>query len=426
MTGAVRVPRATSSPSPASPARHEGLIKPARRACPVCSALSADVLHHQRFVLPEDHPLGSGYDVLSCRDCGFVYADTQVSQAEYDRYYASLSHYESELSTGGGDAAWDEARLHGTAQEIIEHFGPEASVLDVGCANGGLLRVLRERGLTGELVGVDPSAACIRRTNALGIHGVVGGLFDMPADLGRFDVIVLSHVIEHLADPATAVSNLVPYLAEGGGLFIECPDATEYRNHIFAPFQDFNTEHINHFSPHSLANLVARCGLEETYSSRRVLVDVPPPLTYPALGGVFRPGAPRILGRDYGLLPAIETYIARSREGLDAADARLREVLATTPQVVVWGTGQLAMKLLAETALGEADVAAFIDGNTVNQGQHLRGAPILAPSEARRFEHPIVVTTTIHQDAIERTVREMGLDNELVLLRDALTRGARP
>jgi 2-polyprenyl-3-methyl-5-hydroxy-6-metoxy-1,4-benzoquinol methylase len=390
------------------------------RPCPICDSTSVDVLHHQRFVLAEGHPLGAGYDVVCCEQCGFVYANTNVSQAEYDEYYASLSHYESELSTGGGDSPGDEQRLLDTAQEIVEQFGTGVSVLDVGCANGGLLRKLREIGMTGELVGVDPSPVCVRNTQAHGVRGEVGGLFDLPSGLGTFDVVVLSHVLEHVQDAGSAIENLKTVLADGGGIFIESPDASRYKDHIVAPLQDFNTEHINHFSPRSLANLMARRGLRETHAGRRVL-QVPPPTTYPALSGVFRIGDPGEVVRDTELREDIEIYIERSREILDAIDARLRSVLERSPEVVVWGTGQLAMKLLAESALGDAKIVAFIDGNRINQGQRLQGAPILAPDEARNYPQPIVVTTTIHQDAIARTVtEEMGLTNELVLLRDAL------
>ena len=54
-----------------------------------------DVLHKQNFVLPEGHPLANGYLVVACDNCGFVYADTQVSQHDYDVFYARFSKYES-------------------------------------------------------------------------------------------------------------------------------------------------------------------------------------------------------------------------------------------------------------------------------------------------------------------------------------------
>ena len=47
--------------------------------------------------------------------------------------------------------------------------------------------------------------------------------------------------------------------------------------------------------------------------------------------------------------------------------------------LLVWGVGQLAMKLLAETSLGKANIAGFVDSNPIHQGKKLHGHPILIP-----------------------------------------------
>ncbi|GCA86292.1 hypothetical protein MiHa_04283 [Microcystis aeruginosa NIES-2522] len=49
-------------------------------------------------------------------------------------------------------------------------------------------------------------------------------------------------------------------------------------------------------------------------------------------------------------------------------DLKLQSVLEDAADVIVWGTGQLAMKLLAETSLAKANIVAFVDGNPINQG----------------------------------------------------------
>ena len=93
------------------------------RACPVCLGQQAEIVHHQPFVLPDGHPLGRGYDVVACDGCGFVYADTSVSQAAYDEYYTRLSKYEDpRTATGGGEQSWDDARLAGMAETLAAYL----------------------------------------------------------------------------------------------------------------------------------------------------------------------------------------------------------------------------------------------------------------------------------------------------------------
>ena len=85
--------------------------------------------------------------------------------------------------------------------------------------------------------------------------------------------------------------------------------------------------------------------------------------------------------------------------------------------MIVWGTGQLTLKLLAETPLGEARIVAFVDSNPINQGRLLRGVPILAPDAIRSMAQPILVASTLHQDEIVAVIRErMKLTNPLILL----------
>ena len=136
------------------------------------------------------------------------------------------------------------------------------------------------------------------------------------------------------------------------------PDASRYAEFVFAPFQDFNTEHINHFSLASLTNFSA-CGFRTVASGQR-LVASSPTMPYPAIYVVAK--APEHEGpwdaterdpsTDESLRSAIEVYIRSSKALLETIDGKISAALKNTGPILVWGAGQLAMKLLAETSLG--------------------------------------------------------------------------
>ena len=85
--------------------------------------------------------------------------------------------------------------------------------------------------------------------------------------------------------------------------------------------------------------------------------------------------------------------------------------------VIVWGTGQLALKLLAETVLGDAQIECFIDGNPVFHGLRIGGVPVRGPEVLADYDCPVVIASTIHRDAIERRIRgELGATNDLITL----------
>jgi SAM-dependent methyltransferase len=390
----------------------------ANRPCPICLNLINEKLHTQKFVLPDEHPLSNGYDVIVCNTCGFVYADTSVSQDAYDRFYAQFSKYEDKkTATGGVENPFDWKRQQETAQQIADIFtNSSASILDVGCANGGLLKAMMDLGYT-NVLGIDPSPECVANSQELGVNAQIGSLFQ-PLENASFDCVVLSHTLEHVQNLQQAAKWISAVLAEDGMVYIEVPDASRYIEFIYAPFQDFNTEHINHFSMTCLQNLMIAHGFMFISGSAKDLAASADTL-YPAVFGFWKKVSvfpATVPTKDNILQKKIEEYINRSRQIMSNIDARISTLIARTPSIIVWGTGQLSMKLLAETSLSRADILAFADNNPINHGSILSGKPILAPQEISKWDAPILVTTLLHHRSIAKQIREMGLKNKIVFL----------
>jgi SAM-dependent methyltransferase len=396
-------------------------MRTAQRACPICGCNQVEGLHTQRFELPVGHPLENGYEVVACSGCGFVFADTNVSQAAYDNFYTRFSKYEDVTTgTGGGETPWDKLRLEQTARAIAEFLkNPLTRILDIGCANGGLLNALKDLGYTA-LTGLDPSPACVANTNRLGIDAYQGSMFQ-PFPYAGFDCVLLSHTLEHVQDLKRAMSFVKNVLSQASPayIYVEVPDASRYKDFISSPFQDFNTEHINHFSLTSLENLIRINGFNVKLSGDKTL-ESSPNHPYPAIN-VFATrnnGSLEPLIKDTILKDNIEIYIKLSRDLMAGMDLRLQQALKTYPRLIVWGTGQLVMKLLVETFLGRANIIAFVDSNPINQGQVLHGVEIISPEAICKLPDPIVITSTLHQQNIAAQIHQMGLSNPLIFLQD--------
>ncbi len=398
--------------------RQTGALRPSR-ACPVCVATAVDVLHAERMVLPAGHPLTSGYDVVACRECGFVFADTVVPQADYNRFYAELSKYADETTgTGGGYQAWDDRRLDLMARTIAEAVPDrDARIVEVGCANGGLLRWLVAHGYR-NVIGVDPALACVRRAAEVeGARAFVGTLFDMPAEALDADCVVLSHVLEHVQEVRGALEGMRAALRPGGVIYVEVPDATRYAEFPTAPFQDFNTEHINHFSQASLRNALEATGFAVRATAPK-LIEAAAGVPYPACYAVAeRSDPPRRPSRDATLRPAIEAYIRMSAAAMARVRAEIDRLLAAHESLVVWGVGQTTFKLLSQTALGGAPIIAFADTSSTYHGRTLRGVPIIAPAELRALpSHPILIGSLVNRASIVESIGRLGLPNKVLTI----------
>ncbi len=400
------------------------MTKTAHRPCPVCGGPEVAVLHHQRFVLPQGHPLPSSYDVVACSRCDFVFADTTGTAADYDRYYAQYSKYADQgTATGGGGDAADQERLRAMAEAIAGRLPDKhARIVDIGCANGGLLGALKARGYS-HLLGIDPSPTCVENARRLfDLPVSQGWLLALPPQAAPADLVIVSHVLEHVLDLRRALAQVRAVLSPHGLVYAEVPDAQRYVECLAAPFQDFNTEHINHFGTASLENLFSSCGLFCLALGRKT-ITVAQGVPYPAVFGFFGQASAGTPGpawkRDPAFLQNVGRYIVASRSQLAGIDQRLAPVLGGP--VIVWGTGQLTLKLLAETSLGRAQIAAFTDANPLHHGECLNGVQIVAPEHLVSLPpHPIVVGSLLHQAAIVARIRgPLGLRNPLVTLEPA-------
>jgi len=81
------------------------------------------------------------------------------------------------------------------------------SILDVGCGDGALLCELRRRGFGERHDGVEIASAAVALARTRGLDAVE--LYDgehLPAGAGEYDLGILSHVLEHVPDPAALLA----------------------------------------------------------------------------------------------------------------------------------------------------------------------------------------------------------------------------
>jgi len=391
----------------------------ARRACGACGSDSPRIVHKQSFVVPAGYPLPAEYVVVGCSRCGFVYADPAATQHDYDRFYSDWSKYDdAATATGSAVSPFDAARLKQTAADIARALPSKAAtILDAGCATGGLLTALQEFGFSG-VSGLDPSARCAEACRDRGFEAYVGSIGAAPAHMPKFDCLVLSHVLEHVYDIPAFFTAARRLLAPGGYLYIETPDASQYSRYMYAPLQEFNTEHINHFSRTALANTAQRYGFRPVLLEQKVF-PTSKSTEYPAVFGVFQDighaNADRCT-RDDQIATQIETYIHRSNQLMRSIEANLARQIAPGTQLIVWGAGQLSMKLLTLPVLQKSTIVQFVDNNPVLRGKRLAGAPIVAPSAIAVSKAPIVIATLLHTDAIVADIRRHGIQNPVLQL----------
>ncbi|MEE2771465.1 MAG: class I SAM-dependent methyltransferase [Bacteroidota bacterium] len=133
----------------------------------------------------------------------------------------------------------------------IQNYINGGKILDIGCGTGEFLKTMKSQ--SWEVVGMEPNSSARKLAMEKEIS-VFSNLDDID---GKYDVISLWHVLEHLPDPKIAFEKLFSLLKESGLLVIAVPNYKSLDAKIYqekwaawdAP------RHLYHFSRTGIQNL---------------------------------------------------------------------------------------------------------------------------------------------------------------------------
>jgi len=197
----------------------------------------------------------------------------QVNDDEHDfygkRYW--LDHQADDLSFPDIHARarhdLPERNLH-WLRALLKYRLPPASVLELGCAHGSFVALLRQSGFEASGVEMSPWVVSFAR-ETFGIPVQVGPVETLDLPAGSLDVIALMDVLEHLPDPQATMSRCLELLKPDGLLLVQTPEFREGMRHAVlsesqSPFleQLKADEHLYLFSERSVRELFHRLGVE--------------------------------------------------------------------------------------------------------------------------------------------------------------------
>lgn len=223
------------------------------------------------------------YTVVRCAKCSLVYVtprrspESLLAEVYSETYWKSASP----KTKGYADYAKDEAlylRTYRRRVKLLEPLlaGRKVKVLDVGCAAGYFLRVMKELGH--DVYGAEVSAPIAARARAaLGDDRVHVGFLAGAAgkkpgyEPGSFDLVTLWDVVEHVPDPQSFLREVRAMLAPGGTLVLETQNvASRFAKLLGKKWQHFkHEEHLYHFDPTTVRELLRQGGFDVVSNSPR-------------------------------------------------------------------------------------------------------------------------------------------------------------
>lgn len=114
-------------------------------------------------------------------------------------------------------------------------FTRKIRVLEIGAGHGQFAEYVTSMGHEYNFVDLSPAVA--RDMHAKGFVGVCADVEDAPESMNEFDIVWLSHVLEHCETPSQATSlirNAAKRCSRAGFIVVVSPDATSFKWEFFA------------------------------------------------------------------------------------------------------------------------------------------------------------------------------------------------
>ncbi|HZM63961.1 MAG TPA: class I SAM-dependent methyltransferase [Candidatus Saccharimonadales bacterium] len=222
--------------------------------CPVCGGGDTRHLYQNVTSVYTTKP----YSLDACQDCQHIFTAPAPTKKELNHIYQNLYGYDAHLLIQKEKAYRGTEYAKVVAQQTTKKT---AKVLEVGCMHGYLLSALKDRGFT--VAGVELDADAVEYCKSRGLNVTQGFMEDFLANSKEtYDIIFMSHVLEHIADPRAGLALLKKHLAKNGKLIVVVPNSHARSAKLFGKFWGYwqVPVHINHFNKPSVSRLFDDAG----------------------------------------------------------------------------------------------------------------------------------------------------------------------
>lgn len=252
--------------------KEEALIK--GKPCNICAGREYFPLfsHHDNNYFVDK----TRYDLIRCSNCGVVSIRNKPTPRKLKKYYES-NYYSYDTASSIffrmknrwyglvakiGNRTLANRLLFGGLFILPRHS--HAKALDLGCGDGTALLFLRELGFK-ELFGTEINKAVCQKLEAKGVTSFcTDDVTTLKNQRRMYDLIRMSHVLEHLYNPRETLKFLNDAMVPRGDLLIGVPNFNSPAARIFGRYfcgLQLPT-HLYHFNKDNLKELLERQGFE--------------------------------------------------------------------------------------------------------------------------------------------------------------------
>lgn len=199
------------------------------------------------------------WTLIQCRRCGLIYTNPRVKSDELYHLYPPAMFWDEEI----GKIRRKSPQRWRDQIALVQKFKTSGRFLDIGCANGFLVKEAQDVGF--EAYGVDLSERAVQYAReVLGLPRVLpGNVEDVAFPNDFFDAITMFDVLEHVPSPRRTLVEVVRILRLGGVLIAQLPSVDSLGFRLFGPLWCCTAPaaHLTYFSRRTLTKMMQGAGL---------------------------------------------------------------------------------------------------------------------------------------------------------------------
>ena len=228
--------------------------------CLLCTSTSSSSITAKNSVF------GETFNIALCDECELYYFAKQPSKEFLDAFYTKkyFSKLEKKKVISLLKSRFATMRASSQYAYIQNHLSTAEgnSILEIGSADGTFLSLFKKNGW--HIKGIELNDYMIKKAREKynivleKIH-----ILDVDPEESSFDVISLSHVLEHMPDPVTILTHCKKLLKPSGLIFIELPYSPLSGDTTQEKLSEYlDTTHLFNFRPKSMTKLITKSRLE--------------------------------------------------------------------------------------------------------------------------------------------------------------------
>lgn len=239
---------------------------------------STCIEHYGKIIDSKD-----SFDVIECKTCGFKHVIPIPTKKEMQQYYKNTYYNNVKhdyIEKQQKEMEWW-SFIYNERYMMFEKYlsKKQRRILDIGCGPGFFLKFGKERNW--KTFGLEPAIKAALFAQSLGLE-VINEFFSKTnfKSLGKFDVIQLNQVLEHLPDPKDTITLCHRLLNPGGLLFISVANEYNPFQKIVSDYLDYPhwwivpPQHINYFSIKTIKELVVLCDFKVLSITSTFPIDI--------------------------------------------------------------------------------------------------------------------------------------------------------